>query len=485
MKIILLSIFISLLFGNLYAQDETLDLISKVGTEHGAYSSHHFLDENTIVVTFEKTILVVNRSGEILSQGPNPFYKKKLKYNPFLHGGYSGKYDVTCKVNGDKLMFVRNYSSPDREFFELPIPPVQGLIGSVDKYNDPASSLEGYYSKVSQELFFSAKDEVIIARAYISRCEKTHGNTLPEKDKYNTFVRLIFMDLATKTITEEYILKDVFSIERSKSSYIDFQILNFEDGRINIGVLEARSKLVHPVVNGFSYAGKYKLYSYDINTKNITLAEQDFVTEPEAIDSKIEMNSECLSITWNEHILNSDKFSLHNKTYRLTENLNFDSLSYHFPTDIIALPSVSFYPPEEYLTMKNERVCVLEATAVQNRWGKNPIPVYVVVKPSGEYELIKKAMKYGGIYFYDQRRYNLQLEGERYQSFCESVIPLLNDKNDEKVNNVTSLRRDIDIEKMLDGKIIAYIHEFTSTYSYAKLKPADYLLKFYFFDFNL
>lgn len=483
MKFIVLSAFISFLVGTLFAQDETLDLISKVGTEHGAYSSHHFLDENTIVVTFEKTILVVNRSGEILNQGPNPFYKKKLKYNPNLHGGYSGKYDVNCKVNGDNLMFIRNYSSPDREFFELPIPPVEGLIGSIDKYNAPANSLEGYYSKVSQELFFTAKDQAVIARAYISRCEKTHGNTLPEKEKYNTFVRLIFIDLATKTMTEEYILKDVFSIGRSKSSYIDFQILNFEDGHINIGALEAASKLVHPVIQGFSYAGTYKLYSYDLETKNTTVAEQNFVTEPQAINSKIDMNSSDLSITWNERIPDSDKFSLHNKTYRLTENLSFDSLFYHFPIDIVALPSVSFYPASEYVTMKNERVCVLKATAIQNRWGKNPVPLYVVVKPSGEYELIKRALEYGGIYYYDKRLYNLQLEGEKYQSFCESVTPFLNDKGIEKPNQITVLERSLDIEKMQDGKIIAYTYEYTS--SYGKLKPADYLLKFYFYDFKL
>lgn len=476
-------IITTFVFGNIFAQDETLDLISKVGTEHGAYYSHHFLDENTLVVTFEKTILTVNRSGEILNQGPNPFYKKKIKYNPFLSGGYSGKYDVNCKVNGDKLMFVRNYSSPDREFFELPIPPVEGLIGSIDKYNAPGNSLEGYNSKVSQELFFTAKDQVVIARAYISRCEKTHGNTLPVKEKYNTFVRLIYIDLATRTITEEYILKDVFSIERSKSSYIDFQILNVEDGHINIGALEAKSKLVHPVINGFSYAGTYKFYSYDFDTKDITVAMQDFVTEPQAINSKIKMNSEYLSVTWNERIPDSDKFSLHNKTYRLTENLSFDSLIYHFPTDIVALPSVSFYPAEEYLTMKNERVCVLDATAVQNRWGKNPIPVYVVVKPSGEYELIKRALEHGGIYFYDKRLYNLQLEGEEYQSFCESVIPFLNDKDIEKPNQVTMLERYLDIEKMQDGKILAYTYEYTR--SYGKLKPADYLLKFYFYDFKL
>ena len=163
MKNIVLLIVTTLFIGNLNlsAQDETLDLIAKVGTTHGAYSSHYFLDENTILLTFEKTILVVNRSGEILNQGPNPLYGKKIKYSPFLHGGYSGKYDVKCVVNGDNLMFVRNYSSSDREFFELPIPAVKGLVGSIEKHNTPAKYLEGYGAKVSQELYFTTKDQVI------------------------------------------------------------------------------------------------------------------------------------------------------------------------------------------------------------------------------------------------------------------------------------------------------------------------------------
>lgn len=484
MKSVFLLIISTLFLGHLFAQDETLDLISKVGTDHGAYSSHHFLDENTILVTFEKDIVVVNRSGQILSQGPNPLYKKKIKYNHFLHGGYSSNYDVKCEVSGDELMFIRNYSSPDREFFQLSIPPVGGLIGSVDKHNTPASYLEDYGAKVSQELFFTSKDQVVVARAYISRCEKTHGNTIPEKDKYNTFVRLVYMDLASKTVTEEHILKDVLSVERSKSSYVDFQILKFDDDHIYVGALEAESKLIHPAIQGYSYTGIYTVYAYDLKTKStLTIAKQDFATEPDAVKSKIVTNGDGLSITWNEHIPNSDKYSLHNKTYRLTEELNFDSLIYHFPTEIVALPTVTFYSAEEYLTIKKDRVCVLEATAVQNRWGKNPIPVYVVVKPSGEYELIKRALEYGGIFFYDKRLYNLQLEGDKYQSFCESVTSFLNQEDGKKLSPITSLNKWVNIKKLPDGKIIAYAYEYTR--SDGKLKPADYLLNFYFYDFKL
>lgn len=483
MKCIFLLTVLSTFFSfSIFSQDETLDLISKVGTDHGEYSTHHFLDENTIVVTFEKTILVVNRSGEILNQGPNPFYNKKIKYNPFLSGGYSSKYDVKYKANGDNLMFIRNYSSTDRELFELPIPPVKGLSGSIEKYNASAKELEGYYAKVSQEVFFTAKNQVVLARAYVSRCENTHGNTPPDKQKYNTFVRLVYFDLESKTLTEEYTLKDVLTIERSKTSYIDFQILGFEDDHIKVGVLQSESKLISPAANGFSYEGNYTVYGYNVKTKEvITIAGQDFKTEPNAVNSIIKMHNDDLSITWNERV--ADGFSLHNKTYHLTENLGFDSLIYHFPTDIVTLPTPKFYPAKEYLTMKKERMCVLEATLVQNRWGKNPVPVYVVVKSSGEYELIKRAMEYGGIYYYDRRQYNLQLEGEKYQSFCESVIPFLNEKGVEKVNQVTSLNRDIDIDKMADGKIVAYTYEYTS--SSVTLKPSEYLLKFYFYDFKL
>lgn len=481
MKLIILSAFFSFLFGTLFAQDETLDLISKVGTESGKYESMHFLSSKTFVATFEKEIFLMNLSGDILEKGLNPFYKKKLKYNPFLHGGYSAKYDVNCKVNGDQLMFVRNYSSPDREFFELPIPPIKGLMGSIDKYNDPGSSLEGYYSKVSQELFFSAKDQVVIARAYISRCEKTHGNTLPEKEKYNTFVRLVFMDLATKTITEEYILKDVFSIERSKSSYIDFQILKLEDDNIQVGVLESTSKLISPAAHGFSYEGNYTVYAYNIKTKEtITVAKQTFKTEPNAVNSILDINKDDFSITWNER--SPDGFSLHNKTYHLTENLDFDSSVYHFPAELITLPTPKFYPANEYINLKKERSCVMEVTLVQNKLGKNPVPVYVVMNPLGEVKIIKKIGEYNGTVLSDyknDRNYNLELEGEEYVTFCEAIseIPVSKEEPKIKLVETAPISRGNEIIRFEDSTFIACQYEI----DFAK----GNLVKFYFFDFKL
>lgn len=474
-------IMTTFIFGNLLAQDETLDLISKVGTEHGAYSSHHFLDENTMVVTFEKTILLVNRSGEILNQGPNPFYNKKIKYNPFLHGGYSSKYDVNCKVNGDKLMFVRNYSSPDREFFELPIPSVKGLSGSIDKYNTPASQLEGYYAKVSQELFFTAKDQVVIARAYISRCEKTHGSTLPEEDKYNTFMRLVHIDLISKTVTEEYVLKDVLTIPRDKSNNIDFKILKYEDDHIQVGVLESTSKLISPAAHGFSYEGNYTVYAYNVKTKAVmTVAKQSFKTEPNAVNSILDINKDDFSITWNERSL--DGFSLHNKTYHLSENLNFDSCVYHFPTELITLPTPKFYPANEYVNLKNERFCVMEVTLVENKLGKNPVPVYVVINPLGEVKTVKKIGEYNGTVLIDyknDREYNLELEDEEYLPFCEALnnVPVSKEESKLKLVETVPISRGNEIIRFAGGTFIAYQYEID--------RAKGNLVRLYFFDFKL
>ena len=364
-----------------FGQDQVIDLTAKVGTDQGKFSSFHFINNESFVAAFEKQIVLMNVEGGIIEKASNPLEGKKLKYNHFVSkNNYSVKEDVFYTPDGyNKMLFIRNYSSSSRELIEIDIPVVEGLRSSKDKYNTPTSYFKNNTALEDQQVFFISKNSVIIAETYFSMSTQSHGMDLPEKGKYYTFVRLIFLDLNARTQSEEFILKDVLSVKRDKLSVIDLKLLSFENNQLQIGVLDATSKLISPAANGFSYQGNYTVFGYNVKEKDIEqLAKNEFTTEPKAVNSKLLITPEGLSITWNERV--PDGFSLHNKTYHMSDNKAFDSVFYHFPQEIVKLPTPSFNPIYEYETLKKDRFCVVYLNLVENKWGKNPVPAYFFIR---------------------------------------------------------------------------------------------------------
>ena len=324
-----------------------------------------------------------------------------------------------------------------------------------------------------------------MAETYFSMTAKLHGASLPEKEKYHTFMRLIYIDLSTKIVSEEYVLKDILSIPRDKSNNIDFKILKYEDDHIQVGVLESNSKLISPAAHGFSYEGNYTVYAYDVKTKTImTVAKQVFNTEPKAVNSILVINENDLSITWNERI--PDGFSLHNKTYRLSENMDFDSSIYHLPVEVIKHSSPSFSPVYEYENIQKEHFCAVGLDILQNKGDKNPISAYLVIKPTGEYKIIKRTGN-SGIRFSDrrsEREYDLELEGETYEEFCGFFSKILDKNYEGRVSNGNYVRHSGEVILFENGKTVTYSSMVSENASGMKLKTGDYVATFYFYDYK-
>lgn len=484
--------FISLIFLTFYlasgalCQDETIDLISKVGTDQGEFSSIHFIDDRTFIAVFEKQILTMNLLGNILEKSPNPIELKKLNYNHFLSkNNYAAKEDVFYTPDGyNKILFITDFSSNNRQVIEIQIPEIEGLRSGKDKYNATAKYLETSGSIISQELFFPNKNLAVLAQTYFSMSAKSHGANLPEKEKYHTFMRLIYIDLTSKTLTEEYILKDVLSISRDKSNEIDFKILKLEGDHIQVGVLESKSKLINAAAYGFSYEGSYTIYAYNLKTKDVfTVAEQPFKTEPKAVNSKLSMLEDNFSITWNERI--PDGFSIHNKTYHLTDNMVFDSSTYHIPAEIVKLPTPAFSSLYEYENMKKERFCAV-GLEIQNKGDKEPVSAYLIIEPTGEYKIIERTEN-SEIRLVDrktEREYNLELEGETYEEFCGFFSKILKKNYEGHIPNGSYVKHSGETIRFENGKTLTYSSMVSGNASGMNIKPSSYVATFYFYDYK-
>src|SRR5690606_25145384 len=135
----------------------------------------HFINNQTFVTVFEKQILMLNLKGEILEKAPNPIELKKLKYNHFIaKNNYAVKEDVFYTPDGyNKMLFIRDFSSTRRELIEIEIPELGGLRSLKDKYNANEGKI------IDADLFFINKDKAVIAEAYFSMSDKSHGKVLP------------------------------------------------------------------------------------------------------------------------------------------------------------------------------------------------------------------------------------------------------------------------------------------------------------------
>ncbi|AEA44262.1 hypothetical protein [Fluviicola taffensis] len=479
MKFIFLTIVCLLSVSKAVSQNQVIDVKELLGK--GKYNAPSMTQtkDGSMLVGFDSELILINPQGKIVHRAINPITAKKYKYDLDQAQGYNQQNDVFFLLMDGNYVFVKNYSSEKPEVVEVGVPKLENLRGSVYKYDDKKADFNYYSSKpaISTNINFLNDDNVLIARSYVSMSKNSHESEAPKKDKYNSFVRLTYINLKSMEINEEYVMKDVFKINRDNDTEALIEILGFENDEFKIGVSNFNKKLIHPQIRGYKYSGDYEMYTYNIKTKE-TKNIGKITIEPvqNSVYSSIETTKNALSVSWTEHIENSDKYALKRKTYRILDSGEVETTDYVFPVDVVSLLQPQVFGVFDYENLKGDKYCVLAGDFVKNKRGKDPVPAYVLINKEQNADVFDRSEE--GLGYFDAGKdayYQFDIEFQDQQE----LIAKLSKPLAEKGLNVYDLRKNCSITQVGNKKFIAvkYFMEFKTGFGNAAA-PATFLMQF-------
>lgn len=481
MKIIFLAVACVLSAGVVSAQ-KVIDMNEVLGKGKFTYTGMYELKDGNVLLNLGPELALINTEGKVIHRGANPIEAKKYKYDLDQYTGYNKANDIYFHVMDGIYAFVRNFSSDKRELVEIKVPKLENFKGSVFNYNDKKAAFNYYSSRPALSSFIQNidGDNIVIARSYVSMSKNSHGAETPQKDKYNSFVRLTYINLKTQEFREEYVLKDVFQLKRAKDNEVSIKILGFENNEFKIGILELNKKMVHPAIRGYSFSGKYELQTYNIETKEVkVIGSTSISSEPEVVYSSLGLTDKGIALSWTEHIPDSKYYALKNKTYQIEKSGEVDSITYEFPVEYVSLLEPQSVGAFNYTNQKGDEFAVLAGRFVKSKRDKDPVMAYVLVNKEQTSEIRDRIDGCPGYYDDEKRRYyQLDLEIQDAELLNKLAKPL-----GEEGMNSYDFRVNCDIVKLGDNKFIAIksLVEFKTGF-YKVGTPASFLIQFIEFE---
>jgi|GEM_PF-6529748 len=480
MKFIFLAITFGLCISKAKAQGAVINVKELLGK--GSYDAPGMLPtkDGGMLVSFSSELVLINPNGKIAHRTPNPITAKKYKYDLDQHQGYYSENDVFCLLMDGNYVFIKNYSTEKPELIEMKVPKLENLKGSIYKYDDKKADFNYYSSRpsLSTVVKFLDNDHLVVARSYVSMSKNSHGDEVPKKNRYNSFVRLTYINLQSMEINEEYVLKDVFQIERDGENIeARINVLEFKNDEFKIGVSSFNKKLIHPQIRGYKYSGDYEIYTYNIKSKE-TKSLGKITIEPvqNSVYSSVESIDNGVSVTWTEHIGNSDNYSVKRTDYKILKSGEVETTDYIFPEDIVSLLQPQVFGLFDYTSLKGTEYAVLAGNFVKNKRDKDPVPAYVVIDKEKNVE-VRDRCEESLSYFDSNRQANYLFDLEFPDQ--QELIAKLNKPLAEKGLNVYDLRENCSITQVGDKKFIAvkYFMEFKTGFGNAAA-PATFLMQF-------
>lgn len=483
MKIIFLIVACVLSAGSLSAQ-KVIDMNTVLGKGSFTYSGMYTVKDGNVLLDLGKELALVNTDGKVLHRGTNPITAKKYKYDLDQSEGYDQSNDLYFLVMDGNYVFVKNFSSDKRELVEVKVPKLENFKGSVFNYNDKKSAFNyyGYGNRPALSTFIEYIDNenIVVARSYVSMSKNSHGAEVPQKDKYNSFVRLTYINLKTLEFREEYVLKDIFQLKRAKDNEVSIKILGFENKEFKIGILELNKKMIHPAIRGYSFSGNYELQTYNIDTKEVkVIGNTSISSEPEVVYSSLRLTDNGIALSWTEHIPDSKYYALKNKTYQIEKSGEVDSITYEFPVEYVSLLEPQSVGAFNYTNLKGDEFAVLAGKFVKSKRDKDPVMAYVLVNKEQTSEIRDRIDGCPGYYDDEKKQYyQLDLEIQDTELLNKLAKPL-----GEKAVNAFDFRDNCHILKLDDKKFLAIksLVEFKTGLKRADV-PDRFLIQFVEFE---
>lgn len=393
---------------NGFAQNGIIDINEILGKNKyswSVYSDMYFTKDGDVLLDVVDEIVRINRDGDIMSRVKNPLKGHKIKYEPNEQKYYDREQDVFVILHQKKYYFIRNFSTNNPQLVVL----------------DGLAEWSLRYAKC----VFLDNSNYCIIKFEANYDSKTDNKT--DASKYKAMLKIINVDLDSKQITEKNeLIEWDKEIQLQENESFNFQILDFNKDNIRLAISRINVQVVHPVIEGKLYSGTTSLFDYNMNTKKLgALVSFDYCTTSEAVFSSLSFdNNGGVSLSWTEQIKGSKNYSLHGKSYVVSDTWDVDTVIYDFPEDIVALikPEVT-NDVFEYTNLDGQNFYVLSGRFVKSRRGRDPIPAYVMVAADGHVDILERH-EYCTEYYFRKSSYERVLELEN--KYADQITTLLN-----------------------------------------------------------